>query len=162
MQYPLTVQRHVFACNTSALVFSQISSDCKCTLHFHSSKSYKITWLMSWEWNGYVQREYVQYFFSSQICVNKCLQSLRIRLVRTTCSVIYSSYSSMILFSFEIFVVLLLWLRHLLMTISSVIVFKGCWYCVLYSILQTGESLGFGYVWLRMIHISALCCKEYI
>ena len=38
--------------------------------------------------------------------------------------VIYSSYSSMILFSSKIFVVLLLWLCHLLVTLLTAIVFK--------------------------------------
>ena len=43
---------------------------------------------------------------------------------RAACFVIYSSYSSMILFNSEIFVVLLLWLRHLLVTLLTAIVFK--------------------------------------
>ena len=54
----------------------------------------------------------------------ECVQSLRMHPVRVACFVIYSAYSSMILFSSEIFVVLLLWFRHLLVTISSVIVFN--------------------------------------
>ena len=44
-------------------------------------------------------------------CSRECLQSLHIYLVRAACFVIYSLYNSMILFSLEIFVVLLLWLR---------------------------------------------------
>ena len=49
---------------------------------------------------------------------------MRICLLHAACFVIYSSYSSMILFSSEIFVVLLLWLRHLLVTLLTAIVFK--------------------------------------
>ena len=49
---------------------------------------------------------------------------MRICLLRAACFVIYSSYSLMILFSSEIFVVLLLWLRHLLVTLLTAIVFK--------------------------------------
>ena len=44
--------------------------------------------------------------------------------LRAACFVIYSSYSSMILFSSEIFVVLLLWLCHLLVTLLTAIVLK--------------------------------------
>ena len=46
-------------------------------------------------------------------------------LLRAACFVIYSSYNSMILFSLEIFLVLLLWLRHLLVTLLTAIVFKS-------------------------------------
>ena len=60
----------------------------------------------------------------------ECLQSSRIRLVRAACFVIYSSYSSVIMFSSEIFVILLLWLRHLLVTIPSAIVFNNRDYTV--------------------------------
>ena len=55
---------------------------------------------------------------------------MRICILRAACFVIYSSYSSMILFNSEIFVVLLLWLRHLLVTLLTAIVFN-CIACVL-------------------------------
>ena len=36
-----TVKRYFFVCTTSALVFTPIFSDFKCTLHFHSLKAMK-------------------------------------------------------------------------------------------------------------------------
>ena len=57
----------------------------------------------------YYKPSYEEFFFQNSLKV---------------CFVIYSSYSSMILFSSEIFVVLLMWLRHLLVTLLSAIVFK--------------------------------------
>ena len=59
-------------------------------------------------------------------CSREYLLSLHICLLRAACFNIYSSYSSMILFSSEIFVVLLLWWRHLLVTLLTAIVFKRC------------------------------------
>ena len=60
-----------------------------------------------------------------------CLETARanaykvcVCLLRAACFVIYSLYSSMTLLSSEIFVVLLLWLRHLLVTLLTAIVFK--------------------------------------
>ena len=87
-----------------------------------------------------------------RICSRECLQSLRIRLVCTACFVIYSSYSSMSLFSSEIFVVLLSWWRHLLVTISSAIALKK---------KQMSDTASDTHISLtHVIHIIHNFCKE--
>ena len=90
----------------------------------------------------YVNKKLRSAYVAPSACMRICCLETALANAYKVCAyVLYAQFvllfivrtASMILFSSEVFVVLLLWLRHLLVTLSSAIVFKGTSHDVIFQ-----------------------------